>query len=181
MGSRRVQVAVLGVLVVTSGCGGSGVGSADGARDATPSAAAGGPSGGPTSGPVPGGSGTPSGAGTSEQGRPEEKKSEGTQRKRSASPTPTLPGQTAPPPPAVPAANDSFDMPQLVGLGAAHAKEALTGNGGFRIRWTDSSGRNRDVVVDPDWKVCTQSPAAGTAVDFAVEFVVGVVPVDESC
>ncbi|MYW05082.1 hypothetical protein GT354_43790 [Streptomyces sp. SID3343] len=50
-------------------------------------------------------------------------------------------------------------MPDLVGKGVKAARGALPAGAAVTVK--DVSGRDRIVIVESNWKVCTQEPAAG--------------------
>lgn len=69
-------------------------------------------------------------------------------------------------------------MPNFVGKGLNTATEALPSN--LSITPTDVSGQDRMILLESNWQVCTQNPAAGRALHGQpVEF--GVVKFGESC
>lgn len=75
-------------------------------------------------------------------------------------------------------------MPNLVGTGLQAAQDAmqrLTGNPIFITKSHDASGAGRMQVSDRNWKVCSQTPAAGTefTADTSIDF--GAVKLEERC
>ncbi|GAA3387842.1 hypothetical protein [Streptomyces roseoviridis] len=80
-------------------------------------------------------------------------------------------------PPEQPAAGGG--MPDLIGGSVAGAYAQLSGS----MRFEDVSGQGRMVPVRTsaaaDWKICTQQPAPGAAVDGTI--VLGAVKKNESC
>ncbi len=186
---RSVIVIVLGaVFIATAGCGadkadeytapapqshaplGSGAaqgmtpGAPDGSNQPDPTEAP----AGATPGATPGG--VPSGGTQSNSKGP-----------KPATPAQTMPGQPPVTAPATPGSADTFTMPGLVGMDVLKAQDALSGQGAFNVTWRDASGRSRPVETSPDWKVCGQRPAAGTAVDFTVLMTLTAVPSGEAC
>jgi hypothetical protein len=71
-------------------------------------------------------------------------------------------------------------LPNLVGKGLQVAQDRAQATGFRRMTSHDASGRERVQLLDRDWKVCFQAPAAGshpadTKIDFAA------VKLDERC
>jgi hypothetical protein len=58
----------------------------------------------------------------------------------------------------------SFRMPNVVGMNLQAAQDKLQSLGSYLMDQQDASGRHRIQVLDSDWKVCTQEPAAGRTV-----------------
>ena len=80
--------------------------------------------------------------------------------------------------------SSSFVMPNEVGLGLQAAQDDIqrvSGNPIFISRSTDATGAGRHQVLDRDWKVCTQRPAAGTNVAAHGDVSFGAVKLAESC
>ncbi|MET9293000.1 PASTA domain-containing protein [Streptomyces sp. NPDC003077] len=72
----------------------------------------------------------------------------------------------------------SATMPDLRGKSMKVARQSLETNTGITVK--DASGQSRLVIVESNWKVCTQDPAAGAKLDGRpVSF--GVVKFEESC
>lgn len=85
-------------------------------------------------------------------------------------------------PPSTAAVN--WTMPNMVGLVLQDAQDkmqVLTGNPMFYTASTDASGAGRMQVLDSNWQVCSQTPAAGTQFgsDTSVSF--AAVKLAESC
>ena len=75
-------------------------------------------------------------------------------------------------------------MPNLVGsdLQAAQNQiQALTGRVIFFTSSHDATGRNRNQVLDSNWKVCSQNIPPGAAIDAATKIDFGAVRQDEKC
>ena len=71
-------------------------------------------------------------------------------------------------------------LPNLVGKGLQVAQDRAQAAGFRKLASHDALGRKRVQVFDRDWKVCSQSPAAGSrAADTRVDF--GVVKLSERC
>jgi hypothetical protein len=84
---------------------------------------------------------------------------------------------------AKPAAN-GFPMPSELGNGLQDAQDALQAASGDPFYYTDSTdalGAHRFQILDDDWQVCTQTPAAGTMINEDSNVSFGVVKLDESC
>lgn len=104
-------------------------------------------------------------------------------------PAPTAATPSAPPTtgrrPAVSAPAQDQDrttagLPDLVGKGLQSAQDAAQAAGFDHLRSHDALGRRRHQILDRDWKVCTQTPGAGSRpTDVTVDL--GAVKLDESC
>ncbi|MFG3170583.1 PASTA domain-containing protein [Streptomyces sp. NPDC048200] len=72
-------------------------------------------------------------------------------------------------------------LPNFVGMGLQSAQDKAQAAGFYGLDSHDSLGRDRFQILDRDWKVCSQKPAAGTTVstDSTVDF--GAVKLDETC
>ena len=72
-------------------------------------------------------------------------------------------------------------MTNFIGKGLQTAQDDAQAQGLYNLTSHDASGRARHQILDRDWKVCFQSPKAGTTVssDSTIDF--GVVKLDESC
>ncbi len=71
-------------------------------------------------------------------------------------------------------------LPDLIGKGLQYAQDTAQAAGFTNLTSHDALGRGRNQILDREWQVCDQSPAAGphpvtTRVDF------GVVHLDETC
>jgi hypothetical protein len=77
-----------------------------------------------------------------------------------------------------PPAKAGKTMPDFIGKGLNTATDALPSD--LSITPTDISGQDRMILVESNWQVCTQNPAAGTPLNGQpVEF--GAVKFGESC
>ncbi|MFJ3514285.1 hypothetical protein [Streptomyces sp. NPDC090131] len=83
------------------------------------------------------------------------------------------PAGSAPAPPK--AGKPSAAVPDFVGQVLQAAQDGAQAAGFFLLSSHDALGKNRNQVLDRNWKVCTQTPAAGTKIDF------GTVKIEESC
>jgi hypothetical protein len=72
-------------------------------------------------------------------------------------------------------------VPHLVGKGLQAAQDAAQAAGFHHLTSHDSAGRARHQILDRDWKVCSQKPAAGTRARTDTEVDLGTVKLDESC
>lgn len=75
-------------------------------------------------------------------------------------------------------------MPNLVGAGLQAAQDSLqrlTGNPLFVSKSHDATGAGRLQVSDRNWKVCSQTPAAGTAFTSETTIDFGAVKLEETC
>ncbi|HUK67874.1 MAG TPA: hypothetical protein VLW50_03805 [Streptosporangiaceae bacterium] len=105
----------------------------------------------------------------------------------SGSPSPTVATTSAAPAPAggtVPseATEEAAGMvPNFIGKGLQTARDDARAAGFHKLRSHDATGRARHQILDRDWKVCFQAPAAGTpaGADTTLDF--GVVKLDETC
>ena len=72
-------------------------------------------------------------------------------------------------------------VPSFIGKGLQSAQDEAQAAGFYNLDSHDSSGRDRNQILDRDWKVCTQTPAAGqkTSTDTKLDF--GTVKLDETC
>lgn len=72
-------------------------------------------------------------------------------------------------------------VPALVGQGLQAAQDAAQGAGFYDLKSHDSLGETRTQILDRDWKVCTQTPAAGKSVSTDTTVDLGAVKLDETC
>jgi hypothetical protein len=71
-------------------------------------------------------------------------------------------------------------VPDFVGKGLQTAQDDAQAAGFSSLSSHDASGRGRLQILDRDWKVCFQTPAAGSTVSSSpIDF--GVVKLDETC
>lgn len=79
---------------------------------------------------------------------------------------------------------EQWVMPDLTGAVLQDAQDAiqqLTGDAVYFTESHDLSGRNRNQVLDDNWKVCDQNIAAGATLSATSRIDFGVVKLDESC
>lgn len=88
-----------------------------------------------------------------------------------------------PSPAAATPAEQTYVMPKVTGTNLQAAQDAIqAAAGGFFISTSkDLSGQGRNQVLDRNWKVCTQTPAAGAPFKQSSPPDLGVVRVEESC
>lgn len=78
-------------------------------------------------------------------------------------------------------AEASEPVPALVGKGLQSAQDAAQAAGFYNLTSHDSAGRDRMQILDRDWKVCSQTPKAGTTAPTSVKIDLGAVKVNETC
>ena len=69
----------------------------------------------------------------------------------------------------------------FIGKGLQTAQDDAQADGFNNLTSHDATGRARYQIFDRDWKVCFQSPAAGTTASSGTRLDFGVVKLDESC
>jgi beta-lactam-binding protein with PASTA domain len=72
-------------------------------------------------------------------------------------------------------------VPDLVGKGLQAAQDAAQAAGFHHLTSHDSAGRDRRQILDSDWKVCSQKPAAGATATTDTQIDLGAVKLDETC
>ncbi|MEU5633524.1 PASTA domain-containing protein [Streptomyces rishiriensis] len=72
-------------------------------------------------------------------------------------------------------------VPNLVGMGLQSAQDAAQAAGFYTLKSHDSLGRDRNQILDRDWKVCSQSVTAGKTVPTDTELDFGAVKLKEDC
>jgi hypothetical protein len=87
-------------------------------------------------------------------------------------------GTSAAAPPAKP---KTATVPDLVGKGLQTAQDTAQAAGFYNLTSHDSLGRDRMQVLDRDWQVCTQTPAAGTTAPVDTKLDFGAVKLTEKC
>lgn len=75
----------------------------------------------------------------------------------------------------------TFTMPDLVGKNLQDSQDVLQALGSNKMDQQDASGQGRTQIVDSNWKVCTQEPAAASKVPFDTVVVLASVKNDEAC
>ncbi|MFI1522294.1 PASTA domain-containing protein [Kitasatospora cineracea] len=105
-------------------------------------------------------------------------------------PTPAATGPTAPVPPATTPAGGTAPapggeaktaaLPDFTGMGLQAAQDRAQAAGFHLLHSHDARGRSRSQIDDRNWKVCSQAPAAGTALN-GQPVTLGVVKFGEAC
>ncbi|MCX5173080.1 PASTA domain-containing protein [Streptomyces antibioticus] len=72
-------------------------------------------------------------------------------------------------------------VPRFVGMGLQSAQDAAQEVGFYSLTSHDALGRGRMQAFDRNWKVCSQSVAAGRTVATDTELDFGAVKLDETC
>lgn len=72
-------------------------------------------------------------------------------------------------------------MPNLVGENLQEAQDELQSLGSYLMDQIDATGDGRWQLVDRNWYVCRQKPAAGKKVSLAAIVKLYVVKLDETC
>lgn len=75
----------------------------------------------------------------------------------------------------------TFTMPDLVGKNLQEAQNELQALGSDVLEQEDASGQERSQIIDSNWKVCTQAPAAGQEVPTSTTVTLSSVKKDEYC
>jgi hypothetical protein len=74
-----------------------------------------------------------------------------------------------------------FTMPQLVGRNLQQAQDMLQARGSYLLNQVDASGAGRMLLLDSNWKVCSQSPKAGAEIPVIRVVRLSAVKLVESC
>jgi beta-lactam-binding protein with PASTA domain len=72
-------------------------------------------------------------------------------------------------------------VPNFAGKGLQSAQDAAQAAGFYNLASHDALGRARHQILDRDWKVCSQTPAAGTKTSTDTKLDFGAVKLDETC
>jgi hypothetical protein len=72
-------------------------------------------------------------------------------------------------------------MPNLIGVDLQLAQDKLQALGSYVVDQQDAAGLNRVQVVDSNWKVCSQKPAARAKVPVDTMVVLAAVKLSEQC
>lgn len=72
-------------------------------------------------------------------------------------------------------------VPDFIGKGLQTAQDDAQAAGFSNLSSHDASGRRRIQILDRDWKVCFQTPAAGSTASSGSRIDFGVVKLDEPC
>lgn len=72
-------------------------------------------------------------------------------------------------------------VPNFVGMGLQSAQDTAQAAGFYALTSHDALGRARMQILDRDWKVCSQKPAADTTTSTDTELDFGAVKLEEDC
>ena len=75
----------------------------------------------------------------------------------------------------------TFTMPKVVGMNLQLAQDLLQSKGSYIMDQEDFKGLNRFQLVDSNWKVCKQNPAAGKKVPVSTVVTLSSVKLTERC
>ncbi|MEU7727550.1 hypothetical protein AB0B78_20275 [Streptomyces sp. NPDC040724] len=96
-----------------------------------------------------------------------------------AATTALAPAGSTPVPPK--AGKPAAVVPDFAGQVLQSAQDGAQAAGFHLLSSHDALGKNRHQVLDRNWKVCTQTPAAGTATGTGTKIDFGTVKNEESC
>ncbi|MCJ1678384.1 PASTA domain-containing protein [Streptomyces sp. APSN-46.1] len=99
----------------------------------------------------------------------------------SKAPAAPAPASPAAPVPAAPVPAAQATVPNMVGKILQTAQDEAQAAGFYLLGSTDATGQSRMQVLDRNWKVCSQTPAAGTKADPSSKLVFNTVKVGETC
>lgn len=77
--------------------------------------------------------------------------------------------------------SETRPIPNLVGMGLQSAQDRAQDAGFYNLTSHDAAGRDRMQALDRNWKVCTQTPVAGTKTSTDTKLDFGTVKLDETC
>lgn len=80
-----------------------------------------------------------------------------------------------------PSADETFTMPNLVGMNLQKAQDELQDLGSYVLSQDDATGKGRFQMSDRNWKVCSQDQEPGRVLSIAELVNVEAVKLDESC
>ncbi|MEU9107833.1 PASTA domain-containing protein [Streptomyces xanthophaeus] len=89
-------------------------------------------------------------------------------------------GPSAAPTGSAPASKTAV-LPNLVGKGLQAAQDEAQAAGFLTLKSHDALGRDRLQALDRNWKVCSQTPAAGAGIDTDSTIDLGAVKLEETC
>ena len=98
-----------------------------------------------------------------------------------ATPAATTPATEAPAASPTAEPEKPVVVPNFVGMGLQEAQDTAQAKGLFMLTSHDSTGAERLQVLDRNWKVCDQNPAAGKTVPADTELDFGSVKLSETC
>lgn len=101
-------------------------------------------------------------------------------------PQPTSAAPTTKPAPSKPPAKgtsggETVRVPNFVGMGLQAAQDHAQEQGLFMLTSHDATGAGRAQVLDRNWRVCSQTPAAGSSVSAEETVDFGAVKLEETC
>lgn len=82
---------------------------------------------------------------------------------------------------SAPAAEETFEMPALVGVDLQLAQDTLQALDSWVLDQTDASGLGRMQINDSNWSVCAQDPPPGSVVPISTVVTLASVKLDETC
>jgi hypothetical protein len=74
-----------------------------------------------------------------------------------------------------------FTMPRVVGMNLQLAQDLLQSKGSYILDQEDYKGLMRVQVLDSNWKVCKQNPAAGKVIPISAVVTLSSVKLSEHC
>jgi hypothetical protein len=80
-----------------------------------------------------------------------------------------------------PKPEEKFTMPRVVGMNLQLAQDVLQSKGSYVLDQEDHKGLMRFQLLDSNWKVCKQSPAAGKVVPISTVVTLSSVKLTERC
>jgi len=78
-------------------------------------------------------------------------------------------------------AEDTFVMPNVVGMNLQEAQDELQSRGSYILSQDDATGRGRFQMLDSNWQVCSQDQAPGETFDLAELVNLTAVKLSETC
>ncbi|WP_314252114.1 hypothetical protein [Streptomyces sp. DSM 40907] len=97
-----------------------------------------------------------------------------------AAPSAPAPGASSAPSSAAPATKTAT-LPNFVGKGLQTAQDEAQAAGFYALKSHDALGRDRLQALDRNWKVCSQTPAAGASIETSTSVDFGAVKLEETC
>ncbi|ROQ97489.1 hypothetical protein EDE04_3988 [Streptomyces sp. 2132.2] len=94
---------------------------------------------------------------------------------------PAAPSAPGTPAPSASAAAKTATLPNLVGKGLQVAQDEAQAAGFHSLKSHDALGRDRLQALDRNWKVCSQTPAAGANIETTTAVDFGAVKLEETC
>ncbi|WP_062381232.1 PASTA domain-containing protein [Demequina pelophila] len=80
-----------------------------------------------------------------------------------------------------PSVSETFTMPSLVGMNLQLAQDSLQELGSYFLDQEDWTGDGRRQLIDTNWQVCAQEPAAGTETSIGEIVTLWSVKLSETC